>query len=432
MNIQLGAGQRSDLRVGHTWPAIDAWGTTYLSIVQQTQARVIVNGETIEEIESFEITDDVMAVGEEQRFTVVAPRKYRDKLRLGDSVELIMQHPDVNGGTPTTKHRGKVIRREASVSPTGGCVINVTTADPGWHLQNSDAPIHIRLQGKTYAQLVDPATSPLFGKSWGFKGLRFGANAALLRRSLKLGVAAAAIASQQVLDPVHVIQVEPGQKPWDLIVEYCRRLNLLVNVSPDGYLNVYRPVVGGKAAYSLRCVDGDAGNNVLSASVAEDARTRYTEVTVVGEQFGYEGSQDPNDPNASKKVGRVYHKDALPFDHRLCAADGEMFANSLAQKQAEWLYRRNLYDSLAITVEVAEHHQGGLWWAADSVVNVQIDDLGLSGNFYLQSCRCTSSKTDGDKTTLTLRMPDLLSAAFGELPNPPIYRAYSVGGGPSK
>ena len=62
---------------------------------------------------------------------------------------------------------------------------------------------------------------------------------------------------------------------------------------------------------------------------------------------------------------------------------------------------------------------------------VQIDDLGLYGNFYLQACRCTSSKTDGDKTTLTLRMPDLLSAAFGELPNPPIYRAYSVGGGPS-
>lgn len=396
--------------------------------MQQTLCRVVVDGETIEEIESFEISDDVMAVGEEQRFVVVnRGKKYRDKLRLGQSCEVIMQHPRVNGGAPTTKHRGRIVRREPTITSSGS-MINIVSADPGWHLQNSDAPIWIRLQGKTYAQLVDPLTSPLFDNTWGFRGLRFGAEASLLRRRLKLGVAAVAAASQQVLDPVHVIQIEPGQKPWDIIVEYCRRLNLLVNVSPDGYLSIYRPVLGGDAAYSLRQLDGDSGNNMLSASIVEDARTIYTEVTVVGEQIGYEGPQDPNDPNSSKKVGRVYHRDALPFRNALATCDGEMFANGLAQKHAEWLHRRGLFDAFSITVEVADHHQGGLWWASDCLVNVQSDELGLYGNFYLQSVRCSGSKTDGDKTTLTLRRPGLLSAAFGEIPNPPIFRANSLGG----
>ena len=36
-------------------------------------------------------------------------------------------------------------------------------------------------------------------------------------------------------------------------------LTLTRQCLPDGYLSVYRPVcIGGKAAYSLRCVDGDA------------------------------------------------------------------------------------------------------------------------------------------------------------------------------
>ena len=394
----------------------------------QTTCRVVVDGETCEDILSFDYSSDVLAIAEEAHFVVENKNhKWRDALKIGQRVEFILAHPEVNGGAPTVKHRGVITRRNPRVSPGDGSTIAVTSSDLGWFLQNSNVPIWLRLQGKTYAALVDPAQSPLFDKSWGFRGVRFDGD---IRRRLKLGVAAVAAASQRLIDPVHVIQSEPGDVPAELITSYCRRLNLLLNVSPDGFVCCFRPSDTQAPLYHLRLRDGDPENNVLEAQATEDARTRYTEVTVVGEQVGYEGAQDPNNPNASKKRGCVRHLGNFPAMLRLTRADGEMFANGLAQRQAEWLYKRGRFDAFSATYRVAEHHQGGSWWESDTVCSVQDDELGLSGNMYVQSVRCSGTRGQGDTTEVTLRMPGLLSAAFGEIPSPPIYRAGSSTGTP--
>lgn len=395
----------------------------------QTQCRVVVDGETCEDILSFDYSSDVLAIGEEAHFVVDNKgHKWRDDLKLGQSVEFILQHPAVNGNLPVVKHRGVIVRRNPKISPTEGSTISITSADLGWHLQNNHAPLWMRLQGKTYADVCDPEISPFFDKSWGFKGVRFDGD---IRRQLKLGIAAVAAASQRVLDQVHVIQVEPGNTPAEKIVEYARRLNLLLNVSPDGYVCLFRPNDRQAPLYSLRLRDDDEENNVLEAELVEDARTLYTEVIVVGEQIGYEGPQDPNNPNATKKRGRVLHPGALPFLHRHTTADGELFANGLAQKQAEWIYKRGIFDAWYATYTVNEHHQNGFWWESDTMCHVEDDELGLSGNFYVQSVRCQGSKQGGDVTQVVLRKPGLLSASFGEYPNPPIYRASGITGTPS-
>lgn len=390
----------------------------------QTTCRVVVDGETVEEILSFDYSSDVMAIAEEAHFSVDNKKKrYRDKLKLGSRVEFILQNAAVNGGAPTVKHRGVIVRRGPKVSRTEGSVINITSADLGWHIQNSDAPLWLRLQGKTYADICDPAISQFFDKSWGFTGLDFTGNP---RRRLKLGLAAAAIASQKVIDPVHVIQIEPGEKPSEKITEYARRLNLLLNVSTDGKVCLFRPNDTQAPLYSLRLHDDDEWNNVIDAELVEDIRTLWTEVIVVGEQFGYEGPNDPNNPNATKKRGRVVHPGALPFMHRRTAADGEMYENGLAQKQAEWMYMRGIFDAWVATYNVSEHHQNGYWWESDTVTNIDDDELGLLGNFYVQAIHCQGSKQNADTTTVIVRKPGLLSASFGEYPNPPIFRANNV------
>ena len=127
----------------------------------QTTCRVVVEGRTVEEILSFDYSSDVMAIAEEAHFSVEnKTAKYRDQLRLGQQVEFILQNKHVNGGAPTVKHRGVIVRRNPKINPSGGSVINITSADLGWHIQNSDAPLWMRLQGKTFADICDPATSP--------------------------------------------------------------------------------------------------------------------------------------------------------------------------------------------------------------------------------------------------------------------------------
>lgn len=393
----------------------------------QTQCRIVVGGDTIEEITAFDYTSDVMAIGETAQFSVAnAGRKYTSKLKIGERVEFILQNPRVNGGSPTVKHRGVIITRTIKVTPTDGCVIDIVSADLGWHLQNSDAPLWLRLQGKSYADICDPATSPLFDKSWGFTGLDFTGNP---RRRLKLGLAASIAATRSPIEPVHVIQVEPGEKAADKLTEYARRINLLVNVSPDGKLCLFRPNDTQKPLYSLRNRIGDTGNNILSSEVVENAATRWTEVVVVGEQLASETyAIDSTNPNATKKRGVVKHPGNLPFTHRKTQADGEMFQNGLAQRQAEWVYKRGLFDSWYMTAKVAEHYQNGTWWESDTVAHVVDDDCGVEGNLYVARVQCSGSKTTGDETAILLRRPGLLSASFGEYPNPPIYRALSSSG----
>jgi prophage tail gpP-like protein len=285
----------------------------------------------------------------------------------------------------------------------------------------------MRLQGKTYESICDPSVSPFFDKSWDFKGVRFDGN---IKRQLKLGVAAVAAAAQRVLDPVHVIQVEAGEVPADKIAEYARRLNLLLNVSPDGYVCLYRPNYDQEPLYAFRCRDNDALNNIISAEVMEDARTLWDEVIVVGEQIGYEGSVDSQNPNATKKRGRVVHEGILPFKNRKTAADGEMYQNGLAQKQAEWMYKKGIFEAFYINYTVSEHHQNGYWYEANTMAHIDDDELGLTGNYWVQSVRCTGSKQGADETVVTLRKPGLLSAAFGEIPAPPIYYASGITGAP--
>ena len=394
----------------------------------QTKCTVVVEGQTVEEILSFDYSSDVLAIAEEAHFTVDNKnRKYRDLLQIGNKVQFILQHPAVNGGQPTIKHRGRIVQRKPKVTPGIGSEIEIVSGDLGWHLVNSHAPLWMRLIGKTYADICDPATSPFFDKSWDFQGVRFDGD---IRRRLKLGVALAAASSQRGLDPAFVIQVEPGSAAADLISDYARRINLLLNVSPDGWVCLYRPADNQEPLYSIRCRSGDPDNNVLEAEILEDAKTRWSQVEVVGEQIdnGVTSNGDPTSPNARKKRGKVLHPGNLPFVHRASLVDGEMFENGLAQKHAEWVYRRGLFDAWAYTVTLNEHHQNGSWFESDTVAHCEDQELGVSGRLYVQAVKCSGSKQTADQTVLTLRKPGLLSAAFGEIPNPPVFRANSSTG----
>lgn len=394
----------------------------------QTVCRVLVDGRTVDEIESYDYMSSVMAIAEEAHFVVINKNgKYTPYLRIGETVEFEMQNAAVNGGAPTIRHRGRIVRRTPSMSSSGD-TIAIVSADLGWHLQNSHMPLWVNLQNITYADLCDPATSPLIDKSWGFKGLRFEGDT---RRRLKLGIAAAGIEANKTLDPLHRIQVEAGEASADKILEYSKRLNLLLNVDGEGYICCFRPNDTQAPLYTLRGNADGIGNNMIEASITEDAKTMWTEVICVGDQIGYEASQDvATNPNATKKRGKVSHPGNFPVMHRKTFADGEMFLNGLAQKCAEWAYRRGAFDSWSMTVRLAEHHDGKNWYESDNVADTESDRLGVFGHFYVEAVTCSGSKTSADETTMILRKPGLLSASFGEYPNPPIHRASGVSGAP--
>ena len=363
----------------------------------------------IDEIKEFSYSSDMMAVGDQCSFTVVADSK-GDTLRrlpLGALVRLRLNNPAVNRGRWTLKHLGRIVTRDAAV---GDGTIKVVSADLGWHLTNCHAPLYKRFRGLKLDQIANPARG-FIDPSFGFMGVRADQNA--LNRRLKQGRAAIQAAQLKVLDTIQVFQVEPGESFYDCLTRYCQRENLLINVSVDGYIQIWNPDYDRAPLYSFEC--SDTRSNVSDARRHDEAGSRYTEVVCVGEALSL-GVQlnDPNDPNATKRRGSYKAPGVQPFTHRFTFGDGEMLDGQMAAAAAEWRWKRGLFDSHYIEVKAPDHYQGGNWYESDELTDVKFPGLNTEGRYYVQSVKCDSTVKDGDTTTLILRWPYLLSAAYGE------------------
>lgn len=370
-------------------------------------------------VKEFAYASDVLAVGDLCTFTLVNEGgRLTDKLVRGSTVRLYLTNPEVNGGARTLKHLGVIVRRGARI---GDGTISVTSADLGWHLKENSAPLWWALRKGTFADLVDPAKFRVnkrggrfhfIDPSWGIKGVRADGN--VLNRRIKLG----RVGLQQQYDITasitHPIQAEAGEAVFDIQARFAQRFNLLVNVSVDGYIQTWNPDYTQAPLYSIEVKE--SGTNVLDGELAESIESMWTDIECVGESLNQ--PQDMNDPlaaNATHRRGAYYAPSGLlPFRHRLTFADSERVTREAARKQAEWKYRRGLWDALFAQYVVEGHHQGGVWWESDTMAMVSDEILGIAGPFYVASVQCESTSRDGDRTTIVVRKPDLLSAAAGE------------------
>jgi hypothetical protein len=382
----------------------------------------------IDEIIEFSYSSDVLAVGDECSFVIVGDRTGEriKALRMGATVQLFLRNPAVNGGNRTLKHLGLITDRKTSLKQG---TIRVTSADLGWLLVNCSAPLWRSLRKATFGDLVDPSSLHTFiDKSFGFAGLRID-DANLKNRSLKLGKAQAVAQQQRVLDPAYAIQIEAGDSQYDVMSKYAQRFNRLIGVSVDGYIQVWNPDYNRPPAYQLRV---DTSNTaVIECEQIDTIMTRYTDVVCVGEIVGYQGGQDVNDPNAGHRRGAFYNRNILPFHRLFTFGDGEMWNRDMAKKQAEWRYKRGMYDAHYLAISVVDHYQalpgplqGASWYESDQMIRVTIPSLGLvDALYYVGSAVCESTVREGDITHLNLRLPYFLSASFGTWRTPPALTA---------
>ncbi len=372
----------------------------------------------------FSYSSDVMQLGDAFTVTVPNPRgQYTGKFIVGQCVQLFLKNPNVNGNQLTLKHLGIIVDKQVSCSSRGS-VIQLTCCDLGWHLANNDAPLFTPLNGVKWQELL---TSPKWiHPSWGIRGLSTDND--FQRRVRQGGVLPQGRAQYaldlQALGTLVYIQVEPGDKISEIITSYCRRVNRLVNVTCDGYLQIWLPDYQREPLYRLELHDyNDPNRNrngILESHITENISTLYTQVTCVGENVGGEFAADPGQ-NSQKRIGNFVNNGLLPFLHRVNFADGEIFAKNTAEKQAAWFYRRGIFDSWQAVYVVRGHWQQqqgqrAYWWESDQLCAIEDRVNGLSGTFYIAAVRCDRDE-NGDRTFITLRKP-VLSASFGEFPPP--------------
>jgi len=374
-----------------------------------TLATLEVAGQELPNITRFSYRSDVLNLGDPFAVTLANPRgKWTGKLPVGATVKYSLTNKDANGGQKTPKLVGIITHRDVASDGGSGTVITLRGADLGWHLLNNSGPCWQPLQGITFQTMLNKVVD----SSWGFAGVRTENDT---NRKLKLGRAGAKIQlAPHVTIPLQRIQIEPGESIADVLILYAKRLGLLVNVSADGYLQVFTPNYSQPSRYVLNYHDvaepESVKNNVERARLSETCESIYTEVTCVGEVVALPVGQAGDNPNVGKFRGRFENTSALPFLHRLVFADSEQLSKTLADFRATWRYQRGLFDSKTITYLVRGHHQNGVWWESDTMADVEDSVNGLRGRFYVSAVQCNRDMESGDTTEVTLKMPDLLGA----------------------
>lgn len=381
----------------------------------------------VENLTSFSYSSNVMQMGDPFTVTVPDPRgKYRNSFAPGSAVRFYLSNPLVNGGARTRKVTGIITNREAVSDLQTGAAIRLTGADLGWHLMNNDAPLWFNLRSSTLEKLAEACLFPqqFFPKDtdpgWGFRDQILTSNAqnraTKIGKQLKFSAAEQAgfVAAQMSGSPVFV-QVQPGQKISDLLIQYARRIGLMVGVSADGHLQFFLPTYDQPADYVIHHHETDepesVKNNAQSARRIDQIDTIYTHVKVVGENPIYQivdvGGIKKFNPQFTRIYGRAKDEALLPFRRTLTMSDGEIVVDP--DRRAVWQQKRGLFDAQTVTYVLRGHQQGGTWWESDHMCEVHDSVLGIEGPMYISQVLCKRDMQSGDVTEVTLKRPNLLT-----------------------
>lgn len=392
----------------------------------------------LKSIGAFSYSSNVLQMGDPFSITVPDPRgEYADALWQGWSITFSMSNPYVKGGSKTRKQHGIITSRTCSGDSSAGTVLQITGADLGWHLANNDALPWVSIRGSSVGDLVQwcifphskstTQTDPKWGFATddpgsGFKGVRLdnAENSAIKRNVVFTAAERVGFLQTQMSGQPIFVQVQPGQRMSDLLIQWARRMGLLVNVSVDGYVQFFRPNYTQAPSYSIvvsRKNEGRQKTNVVRFSKTDSLDSMYTHVTVVGENPQHQlipatGQVKTFRPQYGKLYGRAVPDNwppnvrPLPFQRRVYMSDGEMVEKP--DRRARWHQRRGLFDASSTTYLVRGHHQEGRWWESDTMAEVYDEVNNLFGSYYVSDVKCSRTMSEGDTTEVTIREPGLL------------------------
>ena len=359
----------------------------------------------------YSIDDDVLSLGNVAAVSLAnIEGELAGKISMGMPVEIVMMDPSVDGGAKSTRHKGRVTLSDGKSDSRSGSVVNLSTADLGWHLQSTPGKPWTRLEGLTFQRLLAAVLDP----SWGFAGVRAGND---LNRKLNQGRRGIQINhAPHVGGVIPPIWIEPGQMIADVLLEYAKRERVLLNVTSDGWLQFWQPAYNTGASYEFFYFGrGDSArkkNNVRDAGLRQSIDGMYSVceciyTNVIPSEITSTGT-NPLEGYHLKKYKPATNP--LPFERHCTFTDSEPINEATGLDRAKWKWQRGMFDSWTYTVTVEGHSQGGIYFAPDTMASVTDTVHGIKQALYVSNVRLSRTKGDGTIATITMKKPDLLRA----------------------
>lgn len=364
------------------------------------------------DIEEYSIDSNVLSLMDTA--TVRIRNDGKLTFRRGDPGLLMMSDPRVSGGQKVQMMKGVIIEIDKQSDSRSGSIWTVTIGDLGWHLVNTCGPLWKCLMNTEWKKFVQDILDP----TWGFAGVDTdNAFNRQIQQGLKLNQSRAAIAAARAPEDVFIPPVcfESGDVIADKLVTYARRVKRLVNVSADGWLQIFAPDYTQPVRFILEYhAAGDARrrrNNVKEpVRIRESIDGIYTDVVCTWQVTVPSVMPDRFNPHAGTSKSTYSDSSQLPFKRLLTFQESDALSQQMGNDRVQQKFDRGLFDSWIGEYTVDGHVMNNLFISADTMVNVNDSVSPYSGNAYVGARRFVRSAQQGTVTQMQLRLPNLLRA----------------------
>ena len=213
---------------------------------------------------------------------------------------------------------------------------------------------------------------------------------------------------------VHPVLIRAGESYYEFLRTYLERSGMFLLAGPDKTIILMQPNPDQAPLYRLinkRNGDAAAPGTVLDFSFTDDTAQRMSEVLVMGRGGGgvFGRSKASADFGNPEMRAWALNKPAAFVDANVSSPDEAAF---FARRKMAEARRQGwaLSYTLAGHTTPALSGEGRLVWARDTFVNVEDEELGISGLHYIEHVALSG---DGERTSTTLRLMRPKDLVFG-------------------
>lgn len=188
-----------------------------------------------------------------------------------------------------------------------------------------------------------------------------------------------------------------GETVWEYIDRHARRFGVLPWMSPQGKLILAAPDYDQEPSYTLtRRLRNPEANSIVSGGVVYDYSSATSEVTVFGRTRSHDATR-------SRFVATAV-ADMLPDGiHRpLYIHDPSVRSQEEAARRALREQARQRENFEVLEYEVRDHGNDHRYFAIDTIADVDDEELGIRGEWYVVSRAFKKSRKEGTTTRLRL------------------------------
>ena len=194
------------------------------------------------------------------------------------------------------------------------------------------------------------------------------------------------------------INIEPGDRAWNVLSHAAEANGLWPWFAPDGTLIVGGPDYTTKPVATLIMRRNGKGNNVISIKRTRSMAERYSEVTVLGQMHGTAGEPGKNGiKGVAKDPAVTVYRPHVVIDH-------ECESVAMAISRARKLLMDSRLRGFTFTAKVKGHRTSdGVLWTPGQRIHVISEPHNVDAVFFLIGRRFSKGRMGGSTTTLTLK-----------------------------